>query len=253
MWYPLKYQFQHGKANPKNRRGWIMRFSKFLIVTCFLFLVSLCPSASLAWFDETHLAIAKVAGYEKWFNAAGPDIAKLKLGDKEGDNHFVNNPKGTVVTPEMILAQVERYNHKDPTGHLYGAIIASARDYIESKRKGRYAEYHIAYCAHYIGDLSQPLHNTLYSDYNKRNHGKTDGVINEGILDNPEAIKVYPIEIKSETDLAREIARIANLSMALGYKLEDEGRLLSKEEAYQQVSHSASLFRAVLGYVGEQR
>ena len=49
--------------------------------------------------------------------------------------------------------------------------------------------------------------------------------------------------------MAREIARIANLSMALGYKLEDEGRLLSKEEAYQQISHSASLFKAVLGYV----
>jgi hypothetical protein len=74
-------------------------------------------------------------------------------------------------------------------------------------------------------------------------------VINEGILDNLEAIKVYPIEIKSEEDLAKEVARIANLSMVLGYKLEDEGLLLSREEAYQQISHSASLFRAVLRYV----
>ena len=127
--------------------------------------------------------------------------------------------------------------------------MASVRDYIEAKKKGRYAEYHLAYCAHYIGDLSQPLHSILYSDYNKRNHTKTDGVINDGILDNLEAIKVYPIEIKTEEELAKEIARIANLSMALGYKLEDEGRLLSKEEAYQQISHSASLFRAVLRYV----
>ena len=171
------------------------------------------------------------------------------MGDKEGHNHFVNNPRGTVVTPEMILAQVERYNQHDPYGHLYGAIIAAVRDYIEFKKRGRYAEYHLAYCAHYIGDLSQPLHSILYSDYNKRNHTKTDGVINDGILDNLEAIKVYPIEIKTEEDLAKEIARIANLSMALGYKLEDEGRILSKEEAYQQVSHSASLFRAVLRYV----
>ena len=30
------------------------------------------------------------------------------------------------------------------------------------------------------------------------------------------------------------------VSMALGYKLEDEGRLLFREEAYQQVNHSAS-------------
>jgi hypothetical protein len=37
--------------------------------------------------------------------------------------------------------------------------------------------------------------------------------------------------------------------MILGYKLEDEKRLLTKEEAYQQVSHSASLFRAILEYV----
>jgi hypothetical protein len=57
-----------------------------------LLLVALCPSGSLAWYDETHLAIAKVAGYEKWFNAAGPDVTKLKMGDKEGHNHFVNNP-----------------------------------------------------------------------------------------------------------------------------------------------------------------
>ena len=211
--------------------------------------MALYPSTSSAWFDETHLAIAKVAGYPKWFNAAGPDVAKLKMGDKEGHNHFVNNPRGTVVTPEMVLAQVERYNQKDPVGHLYGAIVASVRDYIEAKKRGRYAEYHLAYCAHYIGDLSQPLHSILYSDYNKRNHTKTDGVINDGILDNLEAIKVYDIEIKTEEDLAKEIARIANLSMALGYKLEDEGRMLSREEAYQQISHSASLFRAVLRYV----
>jgi hypothetical protein len=211
--------------------------------------VALYPSTSSAWFDETHLTIAKVGGYQKWFNAAGPDVAKMKMGDKEGHNHFVNNPRGRVVTPEMVLAQVERYNQKVPVGHLYGAIIASIRDYIEAKKKGRYPEYHLAYCAHYIGDLSQPLHSILYSDYNRRNHGKTDGVINDGILDNLEAIKVYDIEIKTEADLVREIARIANLSMALGYKLEDEGRILSREEAYQQISHSASLFRAVLRYV----
>jgi hypothetical protein len=54
-----------------------------------------------------------------------------------------------------------------------------------------------------------------------------------------------------EQDLAREIARIANLSLALGYKLEDEGRLLTKEEAYQQLSHSASLMKAVLVYLGK--
>jgi hypothetical protein len=53
-----------------------LKTNKFLTVTLILVLVALlCPSPSSAWYDETHLAIAKVAGYEKWFNAAGPDVA----------------------------------------------------------------------------------------------------------------------------------------------------------------------------------
>jgi hypothetical protein len=48
---------------------------------------------------------------------------------------------------------------------------------------------------------------------------------------------------------AREVARIANISMAIGYKLEDAGRLLTKDEAYQQLGLSASLMKAVLGYL----
>jgi hypothetical protein len=207
-------------------------------------------NTSHAWFDETHIAIAKAAGYRKWFNAAGADVAKQKLGHKEGHNHFVNNPRGTVIAPEKVLAQVEKYNQIDPSGHLYGAIIASVREYIEFKKKGRYAEYHFAYAAHYICDLSQPLHHTLYEDFNRRYHSKMDGFVNDEVLDNLDKIKVYPIEIKTEQDLAKEIARIANLSMVLGYKLEDEGRLLTKDETYNQLSHSASLMKAVLGYLG---
>ena len=69
-----------------------------VVLTVFLFLST--PNLSLARHDETHLAIAKAAGYEKWYNAAGPDIAKVKAGDKEGYNHYSNNPPDTVVTPE---------------------------------------------------------------------------------------------------------------------------------------------------------
>ena len=55
--------------------------------------------------------------------------------------------------------------------------------------------------------------------------------------------------IKSEDDLVREIVRIANLSMKLGYQLEKENRMLSKEEAYVQLGHSASLLKAILEWV----
>ena len=228
-----------------------MRKTKNIIIG----LLSVCfvisfTSNSYTWYDETHIAIAKITGYAKWFNATGADMAKLKAGKKESLNHYVNNPRETVVTPEAVFQQIEKYNDPtDITGHLYGAIIASVRDYLKEKQKGKYGEYHLAFCAHYVGDLSQPLHNTLYNSYNRKYHQITDGIINDEVLDNLDKIKIYPIKIKSENDLAKEIARIANLSLKKGYQIQDDKRLLSKDEAYEQISHSASLFKAILEYV----
>ena len=210
------------------------------------------PVSSSAWFDETHMAVAKAAGYQKWYLAVGADMTKVKMGGREGHNHYVNNQRGSVITPEMVLDQVKEYDQKDPGGHLYGAIIASLRNYIELTKKRKYAEYHLGFCSHYVGDLSQPLHHTLYNSYNRRYHLTTDGIVNDGILDNLDKIKIYPITINSEQDLAKEIARISNISLKLGYKIEDGGRLLTKEEAYEQLSHSASLFKAILEYAKRQ-
>lgn len=207
---------------------------------------------SHAWFDDTHLAIAKAAGYKKWYLAVGADMAKLKAGASEGHNHYVNNPKGTKVMPRMVLDQAERYNRIDPDGHLYGAIIASVRQYLEVKRQGRYAEYHFGFAAHYVGDLSMPLHNTVYDEFNRQYHMTIDGIVNDGIMDHLDRIRVYPITIRSERDLATEVARIANLSMDLGYRIQAEGRILTGAEAYAQISHSASLLKAILDFVATQ-
>jgi hypothetical protein len=92
--------------------------------------------------------------------------------------------------------------------------------------------------AHHIcarGSVATAPPHLKYNDFNKRNLSKTDGVVNDEILDNLDKIKVYTIEIKSEQDFAREIARIASLSMALGYKLEDEGRLLTKDDKSDEI------------------
>ena len=231
-----------------------MRKANYPIVTLLsIFFVISFSGNSYPWHDETHIAIAKATGYKKWYNAAGADMAKLKAGDVEKQNHYVNNPGGTTVTPEMVLKQVNKYNQtNDLIGHLYGAIIASVRDYLKAKDNGKYGEYHLAFCAHYVGDLSQPLHSTLlYNSYNRKYHQTTDGIINDEVLDNMDKIKIYPIKINSEKDLANEIARIANLSLKKGYQIQDEKRLLTKEEAYEQISHSASLFKAILEYVGK--
>jgi hypothetical protein len=228
---------------------------KKTLLLCFVTL--LCVSSfnrvnALAWHDETHMAIAKAAGYPKWYNAAGPDIAKIKAGLVEERNHYSNNQGSGIVTPETVLAQVARYNNPDDDGgHLYGAIVASLRAYNQSKKDGKYAQYHLAYCGHYLGDLSQPLHNALPSGSKRINHGVNDGIVEDEVLQKLDRIgkNMYPLALRMdylEEDLAKEIARIANVSRDLNDRLVKEDRNMSREEAYRQLGHSASLFRAVL-------
>ena len=223
-----------------------------------LFVVSgllLACSSAYAWHDKTHLTVAKVAGLYSWYNAAGPDLAKIKAGNIESYNHWYNNVAEAEVTIQTVFGQIERYNERnrllDSEGHILGAIIASLRAYEKDLRAGKYAQYHLAYCAHYLADLSQPLHNIPYDDFNKTWHNISDGIVEETILDEPQKITrhLYVIKLNSENfeeDLAREIARIANLSRKLGYKLRAEKRAITKEEAHLQLGHSASLLKAVL-------
>ncbi len=208
------------------------------------------------WHDQTHLAVAQAAGFERWYSAAAPDVAKSKeqFRPAEEKNHYFNNNAGAKVTLEMVLEQAARYNAPDDVeGHLYGAIIGSVRDYRALKATGKYADYPLVFCAHYAGDLSMPLHNTAYDDFNKARHSANDGVIERSALNNIGYIQrnMYQIRIENEDDLAREIARVAELSRRLGALIRKENRDMTQEEAYTQVIHSASLFRAILVYVGK--
>ena len=49
---------------------------KTAVVTIVLFLAF--TGVSQAWHDKTHLGVAKAAGYSMWYNATGPDVAKVK-------------------------------------------------------------------------------------------------------------------------------------------------------------------------------
>jgi hypothetical protein len=227
---------------------------KTQIIKIFLCLILICLTAtiSFAWHDNTHLAVSQAAGYEKWYNSAAPDVTKIKAEAIEQFNHYFNNNSGVEVTEAMVFDQVKRYNDpEDAEGHLYGAIIASIRDYKSMKNSNKYAEYPMAFCAHYIGDLSMPLHNTPYNEFNKTHHVANDGIIDFGILNNIGYIQrnMYEIVIENESDLAREIARIANIAHQFGMKLEHENRDMTPDEAYTQIVHSASLFKAVLRYI----
>jgi hypothetical protein len=132
-----------------------------------------------------------------------------------------------------------------------GAIIGALREYEEYSALGKYSQYHLAYCAHYIGDLSMPFHNIPFDIFNQNRHSINDGIVEKTIFDQPQKIipHMYKIALRDdyfEADLAREIARIANLTRHLGYKLAKEDRSLTPEEACVQLGHSASLLKAVL-------
>jgi hypothetical protein len=220
-------------------------------MAAFVTLVLWSANSAFGWYDRTHLAVAEAAGYEGWYNAAGADMAKAKFGATEGANHWYNNPASVEVTPSVVLDQVARYNKaSDREGHLYGAIIASLRIYLKNKEGGKYAEYHMAFCAHYIGELSMPLHNVPYDAFNERRHNANDGIVDADVLDNIGRIRknMHPIVIRDERDLAREIARIANIARRLAATLRERDRDMTPDEAYAELSHSASLLEAVLTY-----
>jgi len=151
----------------------------------------------------------------------------------------------------MVMEQVERYNRpNDDEGHLYGAIVGSVRDYMAMKKSGKYARYPLAFCAHYCGDLSMPLHNTPYDDFNKARHGINDGIIENSVRKNIGYIQrmMTPPYIDSEADLADEIAIVAESARLLGLKIRKENRNMTVDEAYTQAIRSASLFTAILAW-----
>lgn len=216
------------------------------------FLIALFSPQAEGWHDETHLAIAQAAGYAKWYYAAGADMVKIKAGPIEEYNHYFNNMKNLPVTPDLVLSQINRYDDPaDPEGHLYGAIIASLREYKKTEQSGKYPDYHIAFCAHYVGDLSQPFHNIPYDEFNQAHHEANDGIVDHEILTHTDLIekRMYPIPLRAdhfEEDLAQEIARIADVSRKLGERLQQEKRDMTREEAYIQLGRSASLLKAIL-------
>lgn len=234
----------------------ILRLFNKTISTVFILLV-LWAGSAFGWHDETHLAVAKAAGYSRWYNTTGADLAKIKAGGIESYNHFFNNPGNIEVTPAVVFSQIGRYNNANHTeGHLYGAVMASFREYKKAFEEKKYAEYHLAYFAHYVTDLSQPLHNVPYDAFNRSRHSRNDGIVNKGILMNIDKIykHMYSLTLGQnnfEEALAREVAGIADRARRLALKLKKEKRDMTKEEAYIQLGQSASLLKAVLKHLGK--
>ena len=216
--------------------------------------VSLCD-VSCAWHDQTHIAVAKAAGYDRWYNAAGADIAKERAGDKERYNHYCDLEDNDTVSVNLPIVQSYLTNNpRDKKGHLYGAIISSIREYRQPTPKTKYKEYSLAYLAHYVGDLSQPLHNYKYDEFNQKHHNTNDGIVEQDFDKLAPIIKKYMVPVhfhreNFERDVSREVARVANLSHSLAMRLRKENRDMTREEAYRQLALSASLLQGILNVI----
>jgi hypothetical protein len=150
----------------------------------------------------------------------------------------------------------------DPCGALYWKIVE-----LYQQMKGTTGweyEYYLTTIAHYVGDLSQPLHNYPYADHlasdgksypeigfwAEEHHEQFDSLLDSCLpLTGKEKetfqTMITPIQIVSVNDLKKEISKIANTAISLANRCYAGKRLLTKDEALRQIAMSVSLIRAI--------
>lgn len=250
----------------------------FKIVTILILLFS---QYVYAWDCKTHAYIAYKAGIKIPEAACLPDIIRDENPAVLAPLHYHNATTETIVTPQYIDA----FSVKETTitsngreinillphqaGVLYWKIIdiyKKMKNLDRAHTDGKLSyEYYLTAIAHYIGDLSQPLHNFPYSDtpasdgkiyleegkFNKENHIKFDESFSQYRLADPKIEEkvensIKQIDITSEEDLKKEVAKLANSSISLAKKCFSEKRIPTEEELINQISWSISLLKAII-------
>jgi hypothetical protein len=203
-------------------------------------------SFSYSWDKLTHIMIGKFACFILSDSLGFPDDNK-KNDETTRNDHYSNLAKDSTITTLFIKHGLKLFNSDSENyhngGELYSAIIHYVRDYIRTKNK-----INLVFAGHLIGDLSNPLHNIVYDDFNKLHHKYNDDIL-KNCKKWTSKITYKNMYIYNEADLIRHITNIAKSSQKLGYKLEKKNRDMTCREAKIQISQSISLFRAVLNYV----
>jgi len=196
-----------------------------------------------------------------------------------GPFHWHDAAPTTVVTPDYIdqhpitegmfvksdapESKPIKVRVPDPTGVLYWKIVELYQ--LMKGRTGWEYEYYLSTVAHYMADLSQPLHNFPYADnpasdgklypeigfWAKEYHLQFDSVLDSYIpltcKDNKTFQKmITPIQIVSVDDLKKEVSKTANSAISLANRCYAEKRLPTKDEALRQIALSVSLLRAIM-------
>jgi hypothetical protein len=255
----------------------VIKSFKRIILTIFTILTF--STNALAWSCKTHIFITQEAGIKNPETVCFPDLSRKENDSLLGPFHWHDASPNTTISPDYIdqyqiaegmYVKVGSPDSKpiklrvpDPSGVLYWIILE-----LYQKMKGKTGweyDYYLTNITHYVGDLSQPLHNFPYGDepasngksypeiglWNKEHHGEFDDALDSYLpLDKKDRKTlrslIHPVKVASTDDLKKEIAKVANSSIALANKCYSEKRIITKDEALRQVAMSVSLLKAIV-------
>lgn len=245
---------------------------------CFVALL-FCSSQAWGWSSETHTFIASEAGLKYPITACFPDLSKKDNDSLLGPFHWHNASPTTVVNAAYIdkfrvvqepyvkgsspESKAISIRVPDSAGVLYWEIIDLYKK-LQGKT-GWVRDYYLANLAHYVADLSMPLHNfphgkdpasdgQVYPEvgiWAKNNHARFDEALDSWLPLKPAKRQQFnalltPVTLTTAAQLPDEVAKIANKSIALANKCYSEGRVMTKDEAMAQTAMSVSLLKAMV-------
>lgn len=244
--------------------------SKLLIIPAMLAsfgTITVAPITAQAWTDQTHMAIERAAGLSSYQNACAPDVSKAvaginKLKKNDGQGHFFDASKPpTRKDVEDQLEMIGMSRDDAPDGWILGAIINATRKSKAYTEMGKFDDYDYAILGHYCGDLSMPLHMSVYDDFNRKHHLNVDQTLNRSDVKwDVDAVPLITKEMtvddsvrfENEDQIIDYMLKIANESYELAQTMRKENRELTHEEAIQRVNRSATFFRALMKYCGKK-
>ena len=251
-----------------------------ILVFCLSILVIHFTSPNVfPWSSNTHTFIAKKAGISNPQYANFPDLSRNANYSLLVPYHWHDAAPSTIVTPDYIDqfqittgeyvkanspgSKPIKINVPDRAGVLYWEIL---KLYMEMNGKtGWEYDYYLFNIAHYVGDLSQPLHNFPYGNepasdgkvyseigkWSKDSHRAFDDILESSFPLDRKTEKTFDSwitvpAIKSLDDLKRAISKVANHSIAIANQCYSERRIIKKEEALKQIAMSVSLLKAII-------
>ena len=245
------------------KKSFIRRFIASLLFLCLL------PTASaLAWTDQAHMAMGMAAGFSRFQNCGGIDIARTVaaingLTQTDAQAHFFNAPADYEITAVDAYAQLQdigKSGEDCPEGYLLGAILHTVRLCKEKTESGAFDDEYYAVLLHYIADMAQPLHMTFYDDFNRSYHFACDDILSDTEVEYPVFASVElakeleadgELRFETEEALLAAVIDLAGQSQELANILRAEQRSITREEALLQLSRAATLGKAAMRYCGK--